>query len=309
MNITLPEIKVAGYYTFILNGAEVFSAPAKNLITDFGWNRLINLTTQLQTSAVLQLGTGNTPPAVTDTALVALLASRTGVDTNTAINGSDTIGTYRGRRYTFAFPQGAVIGNVAEVGFKVATGDSSLTSRSLVKDGLGNPAVITVTAIDQLTVLYEHRFYLNRTLSTSGTTLVAGVSTNWAIQAGANDIGIDNGTNISGYRPVRIVALSYGNNFVMGSVGNDPTGTNSAVTKSVTGVSINSTLGTIALTYSYTTAEANQTGGVFGLLFWFDDGNFTMAQVGKYKASFSPAIAKNNTKTLAFTFTFTFSRL
>lgn len=310
MNITLPEIKVAGFYTFFLNGVEVFPEPSQNLITDFGWVRLLNMTTVPMSGAVLQVGTGNTPPVASDTALVALLASKTGAGDAVPTNGADTIGTYRGKRYSFAFAQGAVVGNVAEVGFKVATADGSLTSRSLTKDGLGNPAVIVVTAIDVLTVVYELRYYLNRTLSVSGTTSVAGTPTNWTLMAAADNIGMDIANAVIGYKPVSTFNFTYGTGFSMGAVGTDPTGPSSSSTRTLTGVTVNSTLGTVTYTLPFGTGDANQSGGLFGLLIYQHmETNSAMANLGKYKISFSPPIPKDNTKTLAFNITLTFTRL
>lgn len=313
MKLDAGEIGVAGYFTFFLNGEKVYEAPSKNLITNFGWDRLFNIDEALLVgSTVLQLGTGNTPPAYTDTALVSLLASLTGASANTAVNGTDTIGVYRGARYTYSFAQGAVVGNVAEVGWKPASADASLTSRSLVKDGLGNPAVITVTAIDQLTVTYETRFYLNRTLTNSGTVTVAGVPTSYTIMAAADDVASNPAGRVLGYRVGAVSVTPHGTGFTMGAVGTNPSGgAGTLVALGLSGVVVNSATNTQTFTFTFSTAQGNTAGGILGLRITHAGATVGSlhGQLGTYKVSFSPAIPKDNTKTCAFTLTITFTRL
>lgn len=313
MDLGTCEVKVAGYYTFYINGEEVFSTPSKNLITNYGWDRLFNIDEgSLTSSTILQLGTGNTPPAVTDTALVSLLASQTGTSADTAINGTDTVGVYRGARYTYVFAQGAVVGNVAEVGWKVAAADTAVSSRSLVKDGLGNPATIVVTAIDQLTVIYETRYYLNRTLTNSGTVIVAGVSTSYTLMAAADDVASNTSGRVLGYRVGAVSVTPHGTGFTMGSVGNNPAGGEGAPTiLALSGVSTNSATNTQQFTFTFNTAQANLSGGILGIKFSHQGASIGISHgnLGTYKVSFSPAIPKDNTKTCAFTFTLTFTRL
>lgn len=308
MNIHGIEIGVAGFYSFYLNGELVQECPVKNLITDFGWNRLFALTFAATAPTQIQLGTSNTPPTLADTVLGAFLVSKDSSNALTHITGTDTVGTYRGHSFTYVFAQGAVVGNVAEVGWKVASGDAALTSRSLVKDGAGNPAVITVTAIDQLTVVYQLRFYLNRTLTNTGSVTVAGTPTTWTIMAAANDVPMGN-ASVQGYTPTSAFLVTYGNDFVMGAVGTNPTGTFSTYTLTLTSVTANASTGVITSTYTFAVDDANQTGGLFGLTFNYKQGAADAGHLGKYKMSFSPAIPKTNTKTLALTTTITIVRL
>jgi hypothetical protein len=322
MNIQGLECGVGGYYTFEMNGVPVFEAPSKNLITNFGWDRFMNLTNVNATTAQIQLGTSNTPPAVTDTALGALLVSLNHGASNTSVatSGTDAVGTYRGQRMSFSFAQGAVIGNLAEVGYKVQAADASLSSRSLIKDGLGNPAVIVATAIDQLTVTYELRYYLNRTLSTTGSITVAGTPTTWTLMAAADAVGVTADLNVYGMTPVRLLGNatgpneSYvvGNTFSMGAVGTNPSGTQVAIGSaiSLTGVVVNVAAGTVTSTFTLGTGVGNTGTGIFGMrLAWVYSSNNFVASMGVMKLSFSPAIPKDNTKTLAVTITVTYVRV
>lgn len=322
MNIQGLECGVAGYYTFELNGVPVFPSPSKNLITDFGWDRFMNLVNVGATTTQIQLGTSNTPPTAADTTLGNLVASMNHGATNTSVStsGTDAIGTYQGQRMSFAFAQGAVVGNIAEVGYKVQAADSSLSSRSLIKDGMGNPAVIVSTAIDQLTVTYELRYYLNRTLSTTGSITVAGTPTTWTLMAAANDVPVTADLNVYGMKPVRLMGsatgpnLSYvvGSTFSMGAVGANPTGTQVTIGSaiSLTGVTVNVAAGTVASTFTLTTATGNTGTGIYGMrLVYCGSSSPLVAPMGAMKLSFVPAIPKDATKTLAVTITVTYVRV
>lgn len=307
------NIGVAGYYTFELNGVKVFEAPAKNLITDFGWNRLVNLGNINVSTSVLQVGTGNTPPTVTDTALVALLAQKTTTDTQTVGTGTDATGNYSFSRWGYIFAQGAVVGNVAEVGWKVASGDASLTSRSLTKDGAGNPAVIVVTAIDQLTVNYELRYY-RATLDISNTVTVAGVSTTYTLRTSTNTAGTSStATLLAGLTPATCTIAHYGTGSVLGAAdGGAPTGTATTAVTNTALSSVVATPGTGVVTFTtpvIPVGSGNSSGGVVNMLLTVLSNSAGMGAYGQIKVGFSPAIPKDSTKTLSYSFSFTFTRL
>lgn len=313
MKIDCGEIRLAGFYTFELNGEKVFEAPSKNLITDFGWDRLSNLSTQLTTSTVVQVGTGNTAPALGDTSLQAFLAQVAG-STTTIGTGTDGTGGYSFTRGGYVFAQGAVIGNIAEVGFKVATGDGSLSSRSLVKDGLGNPAVIVVTAMDQLTVNYELRYY-RAALDVSSTVLVAGVNTTYILRTASPIAGIGGPSGYGGLNISKVYGTIYGSGSVLGAPGIDVSGSTNTgipvqtvVSKSIT---VNPTNTVVAFSTGVIgTADGNVTGGCLNYQFSpTAAGSEPLGAYGNIKMNFSPAIPKTNTKTLQFSFSFTFTRL
>jgi hypothetical protein len=128
-----------------------------NLITNAGLDYL----GQTYSATASRVGSGNTPPAYTDTKLVNEVASsgggsRIGGTIEGFYNTDDPTlyYTYAVIRYQYAI--GAVVGSIAEVGIGLA---DPLFSRSLIKDEDGNPTEITLTSADQLYVLYEHRLY------------------------------------------------------------------------------------------------------------------------------------------------------
>jgi hypothetical protein len=74
------------------------------------------------------------------------------LDTNANIGSP----TYAGEiQVHWVYAQGAVVGNMAEVGVGWATGGVSLFSRARILDGSGNPTTLTVVSLDQLTVYYK----------------------------------------------------------------------------------------------------------------------------------------------------------
>lgn len=316
MNFECANVKVGGFYTFFINGEPVFEVPSKNLITDFGWNRLSNLAGAPNNALVLSVGTGNTPPALTDTALVAHLAQVTGTPSGAVGTGTDAVGNYTFNRITFAFAQGAVVGNIAEVGLKIANADSGLTSRSLVKDGLGNPAVIVVTAIDQLNVLYELRYY-NAAIDITSSVTVAGVPTTYTIRNANTFSGTGNDTgHIAGLSPTHQVRLDhYGTGSVLNAPGSSVSGGAVAALPATTAVvgkvvTVNPTNTVVTMSSPViATGNGNSSGGVVNCQFSFGDVSGSYGSYSNTKAGFSPAIPKDNTKTIQYGYTFTFTRL
>lgn len=129
------------------------------------------------------VGTGNTAPAFTDTQLTAFLAmfpSTTGSNIEGFSSSQYVAGppAYWSGIFTYNFAQGAVVGNIAEVGCgNTAQTDTQpkLFNHALILDGGGNPTTISVLSTDSLTVTYELRMYLNLTdssynVSINGTT-------------------------------------------------------------------------------------------------------------------------------------------
>lgn len=315
------EIGVMGVYYFFLNGKPVFSEPSKNLITDYGWTRLSNLNVLNNSStsggATCQLGASNTAPTTGDTALGALIASKQGFTPGSTVlgTGSDVLGNYSYSRYAFVFPLGGVVGNVAEVGYKVLNADTSLTSRSLVKDAMGNPAVIVVTAADQLTVMYELRYYRS-SLDITGSVTVAGVPTTYTLRTGSPVSGTSTSTSqLGGLNPTFTTSVShYGTGSTLGAPNTGVSGTQLGLTnRAATGLVITVTPTNTVITFSlgpFSTTEGNSSGGVLNAQFQFGDGgSVSLGAYGAIKMNFSPAIPKDSTKTITYSFSFTFTRL
>lgn len=126
-----------------------------NLILDQGLDRL---GVPQNTAQYCQVGTGTTPPQVSDTGLAQYLTG-----TEATVNfqsGANQIAPYYGwRRTTWQFQQGQVVGNISEIGFGWEISGDTLFSRLLVTDESGNPSFVNITADEILQVVYELRAY------------------------------------------------------------------------------------------------------------------------------------------------------
>jgi hypothetical protein len=147
-----------------------------NLITNAGLD-LLGTTGLTYVTTYCRVGSGNTAPANTDTALVSQVAASNTVQ-GAAVTGVNRSGAfYSFRRSTIRFTAGTATGTLAEVGVS-ATVSGSLFSRALILDGGGSPTTITVLADEVLDVTYELRVYPTLTDAT-GTVTIAGVTYDW----------------------------------------------------------------------------------------------------------------------------------
>lgn len=103
------------------------------------------------------VGSDSTPPAVDQSALFALVASTTTLQS--FLRGTAPDNSYVFYRKTFRFGMGVAAGNLSEVG--VGWADTSLFSRALIRDDLGDPTTITILSDEVLDVIYEARMYPN----------------------------------------------------------------------------------------------------------------------------------------------------
>ena len=137
-----------------------------NLITNvgmdrFGTNDLYSLSTYLH------VGTGNTAPSNTDTALVDKVAAVSGGSPSLAWDTTSPKSAVFTRIYTF--PTGAAAGVLNELGLAVSL-SGTLTTRALFVDGSGTPTAITVLSDEQLIVTYRLIFTASETDATFVTT-------------------------------------------------------------------------------------------------------------------------------------------
>lgn len=165
----LCELKheVAGFFRFekfkadgdgneIKGTREVAADWFPNLILDQGLNQMATSDTYLN---ACQVGSGTTTPANGQTALSSLVAGTITRPTNvTSVASSPPY--YVARSVTFRFAEGAAAGNLAEVGVGTAVSGTTLFSRSLIKDSLGNPTTITILSDESLDVIYQLRYYV-----------------------------------------------------------------------------------------------------------------------------------------------------
>lgn len=299
-------VRVAGEYRMVLNAGtdkEQDTGWFDNMILDNGLNMLgAGQAIMLQNCAV---GTGTTAPAAGQTALTTFLVNRNGKATDTATNVGST--TYAGQSNgTYVFPQGAVVGNLAEVGIGPATNGTNLFSRARIVDGSGTPTTITVVALDQLTVHY--RITVTPVVTDlTGSFLISGVSYNYVIRLALASGFMSTPSCYTGTD--RLGSVSTANTFaysaasVLGAITANPTGTNFpsssySNTPYVAGTFYND------VTIAWNSASGNALGGIGAIMICW--GNTTA--MSRTQMSFSPAIPKDNTKTLNLVFRVAWSR-
>lgn len=151
-------VTMAGLYRCVLNEGtdrEVDTGWFPNLITNGGLDRLgSEMYEGLDVFKYASIGTGTTLPANTDSSLQAYIADTLDSTLDGGANyGAPTYSGYRQVHHTYA--QGAVVGNMAEVGLGWEPGGISLWSRARILDNAGIPTILTVTAVDQITVYYK----------------------------------------------------------------------------------------------------------------------------------------------------------
>lgn len=155
-----------------------------NLITNSGMDQLGTGQGYL---AFCHVGVGTTAPAFTDTQLTSWLAytnttyQSDGVDGSTEEQMRTAATVWGSRTRYFQFAQGAVVGNVTEIGVSTSSGTGSsypLFSRTLIKDAEGNPTSVTVLASEYLYVAYTLTVYLDAN-DVSGTFVFDGNTYNY----------------------------------------------------------------------------------------------------------------------------------
>lgn len=268
-----------------------------NLILDAGLNRIgIGGVTGL-----CSVGSGATAPVETDTGLVSTVASTSTI--NTQSTGTQGSAPYFGWfRQTYRFAAGAAAGNLAEVGVGWTVG--SLFSRSLIKDTNGNPTTITVLSNEFLDVTYELRIYPPASDATF-TCVVGGVTHNCVLRAA------DVTYLYSWYPDIRTSAATFGNvaaggsqavriyNGPLGTTVQRPSGTGAYATAVAKNAYANNSY-TITGTATFDLNTGNLAGGVTSMVI--------DSVIGTYQCSFSPAIDKTASKTMALNFSITWAR-
>lgn len=306
--ITLKS-EVKGWYKFIVGvpGEEprISTDWIENLITDGGLDRLGTGVCCTHCS----VGTGNTAPANTDAALVAFHAS-TSTITSTLNSAAGAAPYYGEMQLTYVFAQGAVVGNMAEVGVGWAAGGGSLFSRALISP------TITVLALEVLTVIYMVRKYAP-TADVTGSVTIAGVARTFTLRAanatsgntaegwGGLLLSTSGGANAGGValrNEASRTGIAYGAAATLGAVTGIPVGASSSNFSggsATNGAYVSGSYqkdGTLVAGIS----EVNTPGGIGAVVVFHS--------CGAYQCSFSPVIEKDNTKTMSLTFRFSWAR-
>jgi hypothetical protein len=134
-----------------------------NLITDSGLDQIANI--PLGTGGIPYLitqgyvGTGDTPPAVTDTFLSSYLASSDTFEAGGTNSFIDGMPPYWRHVRVFTFAAGTVTGALREVG--VGNTKDTLFSRALIVNTEGTVQTVEVLADEGIQLSYELRAYIN----------------------------------------------------------------------------------------------------------------------------------------------------
>lgn len=124
------------------------------------------------------VGSGTTPPQATDTTIESFIAGKRfntlteNLRTNEGPSQDGLFNVFKHRRQA-AFAEGEVVGNISELATifhdsaTTINGTTPVHTRSLVKDGLGNPTTITVNSDEQLVVTHELYVYVPNTVSSA----------------------------------------------------------------------------------------------------------------------------------------------
>lgn len=306
MNIDL-LCEVEGFYTLelfkadqagnIIPGTGRQPVPTfKNLITNAGLDRMGANSDYLNRC---QVGSGSTPPSVSDGNLAAWIAANSSISSQTSgAMPSAPYYSYITRAYQFS--AGLATGNISEVGVGwAATG--SLFSRALVVDGSGTPTTITVLADEILQVTYQVRYYAP-TVDLTGSIVLNGITHNWVSRA--SNVTIDPSWNGPG---------SFSEGFYAGD-SNSQRVHEGNISPLLTG----SPAGSSSARSSY--VDSAYSAGSYtrsGSVTWgITAGNFAAGinsafikqGCGSYQIGFTPAIPKTNAQTLTLTFAHSWAR-
>lgn len=175
MRLEAPPVGVSGRYRLVVSSDKEMNDVIEdltfdNLITDVGLNRIGTVNTENTVNSAqaavtsfnslcgrFVVGSGNTPPSVSDTALQNLVASQS-VDSVDFVAGTSSYADgYYELVVSHQFGQGEAEGNLSEIGIQVSPPGGALWSRALILDGVGNPTTITVRDSDFLTCYYTLR--------------------------------------------------------------------------------------------------------------------------------------------------------
>lgn len=265
-----------------------------NLITDGG----LDMIPSGGFMNACQVGSGSATPTFSDVTLQTRVAGVTG---SRAAGTPGTSPYYTEVVGTYVFGQGVATGNLSEIGVSPAT-TGAMFSRALILDGSGNPTTITILAIEVLTVTYRLRVYRN-TSDVGGSVTID--STSYTTVSRPSNINYSNSALLiaqNGIVQTSDARLGAYNGSI-GAITGVPSGggeiATSSVTKSIYGAG-NYYQDQI---FSVPTSSGNLSGGITCLAYVLGNQLFLGTQ-----SSFSPALPKDNTKTMTVTFRYSWGR-
>lgn len=268
-----------------------------NLILDQG----LNIIGTSQLGSYCHVGTGTATPTVTDTALGNKLAHTTTVQSAVA-GGSVSPPYYGSYTIVYRFAAGTATGNLTEVGVGYST--TALFSRTLIKDGSGNPTTITILASESLDVTYELRLY-PPSADVAHSTVISGVTYTGVIRACNVTAFTANSSWYAGYIFGSTAGLTGSSNHLVynggiGPVTGAPSGTSSVTSNPVMAAYSNNSKQRTG-TWTSTLTQGNVAGGITA--------SRHPTTLGEYQISYSPAIPKDSTKVLTLGLTLSWDRV
>lgn len=301
-----PQIGFAGYFSWELIDGGTHkvkrSGTVKNLITDAALNALGGAAQLQDLVNQVAVGTGSSAPANNQVGLDAELA-RTSVTTTGDNNTGDGAGfLYFWRQRVWLFTEAFANGNLTEVGVFAGGAGSTMFSRQLFKDGLGNPTVITKTNTDQLKITYENRLYVPQA-DVVGNVLISAVNYAYTSRAENSNNNVIWGSGSGAGAMVHFGqwsdgASTAGDVQTLGTVQGSPPTTQTA--NADTGVFAAYVSGNFyrECTCKWEPGTANFTGGGIGSFRLVPK----MAGVGLFQMSVAPKFPKVNTQRLTLVF-------
>jgi hypothetical protein len=255
------------------------------------------------------VGTGNIPPAVTDTQLVSPVATTT-TRQDFSSASDQTSDRYTFSRGTFRFSAGAAEGNLQEVG--ILSSSNQLFSRALILDSHGSPTTLTVTSDEVLDVTYELRCYppltdVSSSMTVSGVDYPITIRTaqiaQWGIRSFSASSWLYFNANAGYGSPVAY-------NGTIGAITGNPSGSLSHASSTS---NASYTPGTYArdFTATWSLNSGNLSGGLTAFLLLPSTVSSAGAVAGgtRFQVGItSGAIPKDSTKTLALNWRFSWAR-
>lgn len=246
-----------------------------------------------------KVGDGTSTPISTQTTLDSQKAS-TNTTFNSDLNSASGSAPWYGlfRRY-FEFALGTAAGNLTELGFGPSSG--ALFSRTLFKDGSGNPVTIVVLSDEILQVTYEARQYAPEVDAAFSGIVIEGVARSGVVRAASAGNG-------SAWSFINNNAAN-GNAFGSGcSTYSGDLGTVTGQPASLSGSNANTaTYSTyvpgnyyLDATWAFALDKGNAVGGIKSVAF--------NNSRGQYQANFTPVLDKTSAKTMTLTFRISWTR-
>ena len=280
----------------ICGSRRVVAPWGKNMITNSGLDNMA----AAGFMARCMIGAGNNAPAASDTQLQSQLAVITGT---VAQGPNSTTEGYNSIVGTYVFGQGVGTGIIGELAVAPASGN--ITTRALIRDQNGDPTTIVKGPQDVLTVTYQIREYPNQN-DVVGSVVNPHTSVEYQFTARTHN-GTYPGRLMTWHRFGPVGGGTYDQHQLAADSGSlvPWTGTipeGGATSKSSALSAAAYVAGSYYRQVQYTFPESRGNGNI-SRVFTDPTGNDSQdfSQRFQFQASFSPAIDKDNTKTLVIT--------